>query len=647
MIKNYAPDIEVDERNTLARSLVRSWRDCIDSRRGRITQIREIDRVFSLRTRPKTFPFTGCANIMMPLMTAPVIQHQSRLFDMIYAGGSKLATVYSPSDLGAAERAMAERYFNFYLMHEMPEMPLGLDVTTHQSTLFGSSFRRIYWDYDFERCVSDSIGLEDFVAPNKIRDTDPAMRQLPYYFVMKRMSLRQAQAKSTWVDTDQLKVATIQEPDGQTTGDKHDRGNSSAATNLDSPRLFVEAYFKWPTPDRPKKDASLDGRDHPAFAVIDIEQEKLHYLCLREEDDPRDQERFAEANQMFAEAQQVQGAAMQNHVRAVELFTSGEIPEMPEAPKLPKLTAPTMRKREVPMCVHYRAYPSDGFYGLGLGDFLLGAAKGTNTIVNQSIDASTVRIARPGFISNLAKGPRGIQSAQPGKFVGLDVPPDQLKSAVFYPDLPPGDPFMQYVIQIVSQGAQAITGSFETMSGDMPKSNQSAQGTMALIEEMRAPITVAAKRLKISFTEELTQIWRQLGMNLPDDMSTDILGFDGAVENVRVGRAMFSPSSRIYPTADSRPKSERQTDAMNQFSFAAQNPLVQVALKGGNRDAIQLLADLSATVFRAAGNEKAALAMQGLVPPPPAPPEEGAPPNGAGPPGPPEMQPQAGGAPPS
>jgi hypothetical protein len=196
---------------------------------------------------------------------------------------------------------------------------------------------------------------------------------------------------------------------------------------------------------------------------------------------------------------------------------------------------------------------------------------------------------------------------------------------------------VQYVIGYLTQGAQGITGSFDTMSGDMPKSNQSAQGTMALIEEMRTPITVMAKRFRFALTEEFSQIWRQLGTWLPDEKVVDIIGEDGAVNGVQVGRALFSPNSRIYPTADSRTKSERQTDATNQFQFAVSNPIVQMAIKAGNPDAIKLVADLSATVFRAAGNEKAAIAILGLVPPPPPPP----PPPGMGPPngGPPGIPP--------
>jgi hypothetical protein len=528
----------------------------------------------------------------------------------------------------------------------MPEFPLGIDRTMHQSTLIGSAVQRTLWDENLERVVAEWIGMEDFVAPNKVRDTDPGMRNLPFYDVMKRMTLRQVRSKLSWLDTDELKLVKLDEPDGKSVGDTTDRGNDSASTTLDSPRLLIEHYFKWSTPKRPKKDPKLDGTERPAYAVIDVEQKKLLYICLREEDDPRDAERFNEAQQAFAESQQAQSSAMENHGRAIEAFNMGQIPSAPEAPDLPKLTEPTQRQREVPMCTHFCAYPSDGFYGHGLGDFLTGMTKASNTIINQSLDAMTMRIARGGYVSNLVKGPRGIQPTSPGKLTGVDVPPEQLKNAIWYPDMPPGDPFVQYLIGFIQQSAQGIVGSFDTMSGDMPKSNQSAQGTMALIEEMRAPITVMAKRAKIALTEEYSQIWRLLGQWLPDQKAMDIIGEDGTVQNVQVGRRLFSPNSRIYPTADSRTKSERMSDATAQFGFATQNPLVQMAMQQGNPLALQLLGDLSANVFRSFGNDKAALMIAQLAVPPSPPP--GMPAAGGPPPGPPQPQPSPpNGAPPS
>lgn len=645
-----AQHIVTEDRNHLAKAIVESWDGAIRQRKGRLTQIREIDRYFSLRVKPKSFPFANCANIMTPLLTAPTIQHQSRLFDMIYAGGSRLATVFSPSDFAAADRDLAERYFNHYLLHEMPELPLGLDRTAHQSTLFGSSFRRVIWDETQDRCVSEWIGMFDFVAPHKVIDTDPAMRQLPFYSVMKRMSLRRIQAHTTWVDTGELKPAKLDEPDGPTLGDKSDRTNDDASVNLDSPRLLIEHYFKWTTPNKPKKDESLDGGEHPFYAVVDVEQKKLLYLCPREEEDPRDADRFADAKQAYDEAIQIQSGATENHTLASELFAAGHIPEAPPPLDLPKLTQPRQRRREVPMCIHYGAYPSDGFYNLGLGDFLLGMTKAMNTVINQSLDGATMRIARPGFMSNLVKGPRGIQASRPGQIVGLDVPPNQLKDSVYYPDMPPGDPFMQYVLSFLQEGAQGIVGSMGTMSGDMPKSNQSAQGTMALIEEMRAPITVMAKRFRISLTEEFSQIWRQLGTWLPDQKVVDIIGEDGAVQGVEVGRALFSPNSRIYPVGDARTKSERMSEANAQFAFASQNPLVQMNFQAGNPAAITLLQELSASVFRAFGNERAAILVGQMAPPPPPPVDPNMPPdpNQAPPPGaemPPQEQPPQEGMP--
>jgi hypothetical protein len=192
------------------------------------------------------------------------------------------------------------------------------------------------------------------------------------------------------------------------------------------------------------------------------------------------------------------------------------------------------------------------------------------------------------------------------------------------------------------------------MSGEIPGSNQSAQGVMALIEQANMPVTVMAKRNRISFNAELYMFWRLLGTYLPEQPENrDVMGVGGNVEQIPISAAMFSPQAKIYPVGDARTRTERVNEAMVKFQFISTNPVVITGAKSGSKEAGDLLRDASATVLRALGDEKSAALLEAIQLPTPqqAPPggppgaQAGQPPSAqpSPPPAPPE-QPAPGGA---
>jgi len=195
------------------------------------------------------------------------------------------------------------------------------------------------------------------------------------------------------------------------------------------------------------------------IVTVDDESKKLLRFVVREEPDPDDHARFqretaahdsyvqrmeafvreAQAYQTASEAMAVAGMPMDPTVQ----------PPMPPPPPtgidvdpeslMPEPVAP-QRVREICFFTHYRLFPSEGFYGLGFGDFIAGLNKAVNTLINQHIDGGTLRNSMPGFISAQMKGQRGSINVQPGELIEVDAPMGSIKDGMHFPEFPPPDP---------------------------------------------------------------------------------------------------------------------------------------------------------------------------------------------------------------
>lgn len=623
MIENFATVFDKDARKRIGREIVDRFIVNARSRSKRIARIKDIYGHIILEPKPKQIPWTGCANIRTPLLAAPWLQQSSRLLDMLLQQSGRIASVYSPSDFSAKEAALAERFFNYYLQFEMYELEFSTDATVGQSVAVGSSFMRTFYDPVDERTKSEHIPLEDLVAPAKSRSQDPSMRDMDEYSMVRRLSLsRIARHKDAagWIETDDLKPTTIDEPEGSTVADMMDRVDGVDEPNRATPRLLVEHHFRLEMPRKPKSHHRLDGKEHAVMATVDYETGKLHHMAIREEGDPRDFQSYSREKQIYDDV-------MRSFESDMRRFDSGELKVEPDPPTLEQ---PFQKVREFSLFTHFRACPGDGFYGIGSGDFLLGLVKANNTIINQSLDAATMRISRGGYISRQLRGPRGMIATQPGQLTEVDAPMGSIKDGIYYPEMPPGDPFVPQILSMIQGMAQNLVGSMDTMSGDIPGSNQSAQGVMALIEQAQMPITIMAKRERWAFRHMLEKVWRCLGTFTPDSKVVDMIGADGAVQSVQVGAHLFRPESHILPVGDPRLKTQRVQDAHAELQSALQNPIIMQSPAG-----FEILRNLTAQFYRAQGNEKVVALIESMPPPGPPPPPQGVPPgppgNGVGP----------------
>lgn len=602
----------------------------VRSRAPRMQKIAEWTALYGSILKPKNFPFQKCANVNLPTLTGPWLQVHARLFDMVWPANGKV--IYSaPTNLEDKARAdLTELFANSYIRNKMPEMGTGLDDTMSQVVGYGSGFRRTYWNAYEGRVCSDYIPIQDFVVAHSVRSQDPSMRDVARYTMLQHLTIYDLEnygGQGVYDNVKGIRASdreTADDPTAmQTTIDKLDGVTpTEESSDEDKPRQVLEMHRTWRMPDRKGKHPAFDAKPHPVMITLDVASKRVMRFALREEDDPADLKRFqreVQAHQQYQimlDVHQEQQAAVSRVMTAADQL-GYEVPpdlQMPQAPAAVPPPKP-QRKREIAFFTHYRAFPSEGFYGLGFGDFIGPLAKAVNTLINQHIDGVTLKNAKPVFMSRNLRTQRGAVDIQPGSVIEIDGSTQAMKDGIFWMDPPLNDPTTMPLASMISSMADKIAGSADLMSGQTSGANRTAQEIKVLNAQVMMAITVLARRVKEAQKHEFDKIWRCWGVFLEDEEIVDVIDEAGTPQSIQIGRAMFIPDAHVMPAADPRMKFERVDDQTTLFQLVSTNPYLMQS-----PNAPMLMKMATEDLFRAHGAEKYVPLIPDPPPPPPPPP---------------------------
>jgi hypothetical protein len=618
--------------DVMAETCLSDYEADVRSRRDRMKKIDEFEKLFASITKVKNFPFQNAATVNLPFESYVVLQTHARLYDMVVPASGKIM-LSSPTNLEDVERAsLTEKFGNAYLRYRMTDWATGMDVTLLQMCKAGSAFRRTYWNSNEEKVRSDSIPMADFVVAYWTKCDDPSLRGVPRYTLVDRptiFDLEDEAATGYYINVDKIKVgdgdARASDDSLRETVRKEDGVHpAEESSDDDKERMVLHQYRRWRMPKKPGVHPSFDGRAHYVIITIDAKSRKVLRVVVREEDDPVDAARFEKQSAAFEQHTQDlvdHTKALASHADAVAIGEKlGKVPPPPPVAPIPPpglevdddgqpLAPKPPRQRELTFFTHYKCFPGEGFYGLGFGDFIAPLNKAANTILNQHIDGVTLKNARPGFISRQLRGARGSVNVQPGQFEEVDAPLGVLKDGIVWLDPPQSDPSTMPLIELLQEMVEKFGGS-DILSGEMPKSNNTATGMTILNEQAMAPITVLARRTKEAEKHELDKIWRCWGTFLPDKEIVDIIDENGVSQSITIGREMFRPDAHVMPVSDTRMKSQKVQETSNLYAMGSQNPII-----ASNPAAMQMLTE---DMLRAMDANKVIPLIQ---PQPPQPPE--------------------------
>lgn len=618
-----------EELKKMSQKCLDDYRADVQSRAPRMKKLKEFTELYASQMRAKSFPFNNCANVSLPTLTGPWLQVHARLYDMVWPANGKVI-ISCPTNLEDEFRANAtEKFANSYIRNKMPEMGTGLDDTMSQVVGYGSAFRRTYWNSYEGRACSDYIPIQDFVVAHSVRSQDPSMRDVARYTMVQHFTIYDLESYAEMGFFSNVKgIKAGEDDDGesdkplQAAVDKLDGVTEPTdASDEDKDRQVIEMHRVWRLPNNAKKHPSFDGRPHPVMITIDVASKRVIRIALREEDDPADAKRYQKEVMAHEQWRVLNEAYTQQMDQMSRVLTVAdqlgkEIPgdlQMPMKPGEEPEVKP-QRKREICFFTHYRAFPSEGFYGLGFGDFIGPLAKAVNTLINQHIDGVTLRNAKPVFMSRNLRTQRGPVNIQPGEVIEVDGSTQAMKDGIFWMDPPANDPTTMPLASMLIDSSDKVSGSGDLMSGQTSGANRTAKEIQVLNTQVMMAISVLARRVKEAQKHEFDKLWRIWGVCLPENEIVDIIDEAGSPQSIPIGRDMFIPDAHVMPAADPRMKFERIDDQTTLFSLIAGNPYLMQSPNAG-----MLMKMATTDLFIAHGADKY-IPLIPDPPPPPAPP---------------------------
>lgn len=190
--------------------------------------------------------------------------------------------------------------------------------------------------------------------------------------------------------------------------------------------------------------------------------------------------------------------------------------------------------------------PAGGFYDIAFGSLLNPLNNTLNGLINQLLDAGTLRNAGGGFIGQAANLRGGAVSVIPGRWQPIQATGSALKdSLVPYPTAEPS-PVLFSLLEFLLQGAQQLAAISDQTTGQKTSPNEPATTTLARLQEGLRVFSAIHKRVITALTGEVRELYRLNRLHLDPQDYANILddpqaNKDSDFEGVRAD---------IAPTAD-------------------------------------------------------------------------------------------------
>ena len=440
----------------------------------------------------KDFPWPDAANIKYPLLTTAALQFASRAYPAIVDGrnvvkgkiigadegvpapGAQMdpetgePSAWQTEPGGKQKRAdRVGRHMSYQLLEEMEEWEEGTDKLLNILPIVGLVFRKVYYDTNLQRNVSEMIPPERLIVNNNVKTLDTAPR-ITEEFSLYPYEIEERKRKGLWLDID---LSAPQQPDPSERGEV-----TATGTDADEPRIFLEQHRYI--------DLDEDGYPEPYIVTIHRDSRKVVRIVARFDED------------------------------GVEISNER-----------------VLRIQPVHYYIKYSFIPSpdNGFYDLGFG-LLLGPLNSVvNTTINQLLDAGTLQNMGGGFIGSELRMKKGPTSFQPGEYKSVQSLGGDIRKAIVPLDMPGPSPTLFQLLGLLIEAAKDVASVKDVLTGDQDASNASPTTTLALIEQGLKVFSSIYKRVHRSLKKELKLLYRLNRLRLPEQAYFTVLDTPEAI----------------------------------------------------------------------------------------------------------------------
>ena len=457
---NLALHLDERELEEIGQQVTQKYGDDKDARQDWEQMFEKGFELLGLKLQETSEPFEGACTAVHPLIIENAVKFQSKASQELFPPKGPVKTQIigksTPDKEGQAKRV--KEFMNYEISEMMPEYFEEFERLLFQLPIFGSAFKKIYYDASSSRPTSEFVSVDQFYVPFNSPDLKRADR---YTHVIYRSGndLQRDIAAEMYRDCE------LGEPGGQERSDMSQKMDEILGFSYDSSNdpqyclLEQHCYLE------------LGGEfETPVAApyIVTVDQDSGKVLSIRknwEEDDPQ-------------------------YIR-LEHF------------------------------VHYKFVPGFGFYGFGYIHFLGNMTLTATAAMRALIDAGQFANLPGGFKARGVRIVGDQDPISPGEWREVESTGQQLdKSFYALPYKEPSATLYQ-MLDFVTRAGQKFADTTEQVIADSSNYGPVGT-TMALIEQSAKFFTAIHKRLHKSQRDEFRVLARVNFEFLPETMAMDV-----------------------------------------------------------------------------------------------------------------------------
>lgn len=482
---NIAEDLTEDQLTEIGEQCKTGFDTDLDSRHEWEKCVDEWMKLAKQTVEAKNFPWPKASNIKYPLLSTAAMQFAARAYpSLIPSDGRVVKARIVGKDPSGEKTMLAEAislYMSYQLMEEMDGWEADMDRLLLMLPIVGTVFKKTYWDSITEKNCSKLVLPKNLVVNYWTRDLKTAER-ISEILELNPRKVKERQNAGLWLDIE-LGDATVHE--------NEERGdNAPSNTDETTPYSFIEQH----------RYLDLDEDDYPEPYIVTFHRTSGKVVRIVAN--------YDDTTVKFDDKGDVLSA------EPIHYYTKyGFIPN-----------------------------PDGGFYDIGFGTLIAPINESANTLINQLVDAGTLRNLQGGFLGKGLRLRMGETRFQPGEWKVVNSTGDDIKKQIV--PLPANEPskVLLDLLQLLIQSGKELASVAEIFVGKMPGQNTPATTTMATIEQGMKVFTAVYKRLYRSMQEEFDKLYRLNSIYLNDGDGEDIIGmglstsiFDGTQHKIVPG----------------------------------------------------------------------------------------------------------------
>jgi len=459
---NLADMLDDQKLNLIAMELSESFQNDKDSREDYDSIAEEGVTLLGLQDENGDEPFPGACGATHPALTQAVVKFQAKAYKELFPTEGPVRTrIIGAQTPQKTEQANRVRHFlNYQTQLQMPEYGPELDRLLFYVGLYGSAFKKTYWDATLQRPRTQYVKAQDFYIDYYASDLETAER-FTHTYSMSQNEIRKYQIAGMFKDTEVM--------DSPMDGESNAEETANEAVGVSRPSM--------------QKDRVEILEMHVNLDLPGFEDENgiaLPYIVHMTDD---------------------------NTILAIRRNWNQD----------------DQARKKKHFFTHFTMIPGLGFYGYGYLHLIGGLTKTATSSMRQLIDAGTFANLPGGFKAHGLRVLAPDEPIAPGEWREVNSPAGDLGKALQPLPFkePSGTLFnlMQYVVNTAKEFADSSDHIVDNASNYGPVGT-----TMALLEQSSKMFSAVHKRLHSAQSKDLRILARLDHEYLPDMYPYEVAG---------------------------------------------------------------------------------------------------------------------------